>query len=153
VTLQAARNELCVIDIAITIGVHYVHKINAIILSHGAARDLLDTYLQLLYRELAITIFVKLRECIAQLLDLIFWYPRSYQSQRCALEILRLYVVIHVLKDINRNYELLFLFLSLSLNPWMIKRFLCSESHISLPVEEFANQIFSLIADLLPHTR
>jgi hypothetical protein len=41
----------------------------------------------------------------------------------------------------------------LSLNPWMIKGFLCSESHISLPVEEFANQIFSLIADLLPHTR
>lgn len=75
VTLQATCYELCVVNEPIAIRIHYVHEINAIILSHGASRYLLYANLKLLDRELSISVLVKLRESVTESLDLILWDP------------------------------------------------------------------------------
>lgn len=64
-TLEAARNELCVVDEAIAVRVHYVHQVSTVVLCHGASRNFLDSNLELVNGQLAISILVKLRECIA----------------------------------------------------------------------------------------
>jgi hypothetical protein len=152
VTLQTARYKLCIVYEPIAIRVHYVHKVDAIFLSHGTPRYLLYSDLKFLYRELAVTILIELGECLAEVLNLVLWYSRRDQSQRCALEVLRFYVVAHVLDNIDGNGELFFLLLALSLYPRVIKGFLRGASNVSLPLQEFANQVLRLVTDLLPHT-
>ena len=65
VTLEAARYELCVVDEAIAVRVHYVHKVSTVVFGHGAPRNFLDSNLELLYCQLAISVLIKLREGIA----------------------------------------------------------------------------------------
>ena len=153
VTLEAARNELCVVDEAIAVRVHYVHKVSAVVLCHGASRNFLNSNLELFNGQLAISVLIKLRESVAQCLDLVLRDSRSDQGKGSALEILGLNVIAHVLYYINGNGHLLFLLLTLSLDPGVIEGLFSSETHVCLSLEQLANQILSFVGDLLPHTR
>jgi hypothetical protein len=151
-TLQTTRNKLCIVYEPIAVWVHYIHEINTVLFGHGTAWDLLDTYLELIYSKLAISILIKLWKGLSKVLNLILWDSRSNEGQGCALEILWVNIVAHVLDDINWNSELFFLLLALSLDPRMIEGFFSSASHVSLPFEELIYQIFRFVTDLVPDT-
>ncbi len=62
--LQAACYKFSIVNEAVPIRIHHCHEVINVVVGHGAARNLSDTYLQLLGSQLTISIFIKLRKSL-----------------------------------------------------------------------------------------
>lgn len=132
VTLQARRDELRVVDEAVLVGVDDVHGVEDFVLVELDLGDLFEPVPEFVEGERTVTVLVHLGEGRTQRLDLVFGDARGDETQRRPLQLHRLHVRLHVREHVHRDRDMVELFVALLLQPWVIVRLLCSETHVSL---------------------
>ena len=101
--------------------------------------------------QLTITIFIKLSKSFSQLFNLRFWNSRCNISQSGLSQFSLMNICFHVLYHYRVQLNQIVLFISLGLDPWVLKSFLCSKSYICWSFKQFVDDIFCIIWNLVPN--
>ena len=72
VAVKARCNKLCIVYQTVLVCVNHLHGFGKVVEFDIYSRDVLEAFLKLLYRQLAITVYVNFREGVSKGLNLVF---------------------------------------------------------------------------------